>query len=134
MKNGWTGGQYSLYRAVFGFYLFIHFVLLLPKATLSPWIHAFPNVLATVDFPGFAQGLILLGAVLSVFFAIGKWDKIAAIVIWCIWACLLGRNPLISNPSILFVGWLLLAHVLIPGAPYGSRKAAGRVDPGGDWK
>jgi len=87
-----------------------------------------------VDFPAFVQGLILFGATLSVFFAIGKWDKIAAIGIWYIWACLLGRNPLISNPSIPFIGWLLLAHVLIPGTPYGSRAAVDRVDPAGDWK
>ena len=29
MKNGWTGGQYSLYRVIFGLYLFIHFASLL---------------------------------------------------------------------------------------------------------
>lgn len=30
MMNGWTGGQYSLYRAISGVYLLIHFVALLP--------------------------------------------------------------------------------------------------------
>src|SRR6185312_1421736 len=106
MKNGWTGGQCIVYRAAFGLYLFTHFIFLLlwakelfsnqgafPDASLSPFIHAFPNILAAVDFPAFVQSFILLGAVFSVFFAIGKWDKIAAIVIWYIWACLLGRNP-----------------------------------------
>ena len=147
MKNGWTGGQYSVYRAAFGLYLFAHFIFLLswakegfsnrgalPDASLSPLVHAFPNILAAVHFPAFVQGLILLGAVFSVFFAIGKWDRIAAIVLGYIWACLLGRNPLISNPSIPFVGWLLLAHLIIPGAPYGSRTAVDRVDPAGEWK
>ena len=146
MKNGWTGGQYSLYRAIFGLYLFIHFLFLLPwareifsnrgalpDARLSPLTYAFANLLAVVDFPAFVQGFILLGAILSLFFLIGKWDKVAAIGIWYIWACLLGRNPLISNPSIPFIGWLLLAHQVVPGAPYGSRAAAERVDPS-EWK
>lgn len=147
MRNGWTGGQYSLYRAVFGIYLFVHFVRLLPwgaevfsnrgalpDASLSPLVHAFPNILAVADSPLFVQSFLTLGAVLSLFFIAGKWDKIAAIGIWYIWACLLGRNPLISNPSIPFVGWLLLAHAVIPGTPYGSRAAAGRTDPAGGWK
>jgi predicted DCC family thiol-disulfide oxidoreductase YuxK len=105
----------------------------LPDANLSPLIHAFPNILGALDFPAFVEGLVILGAILSVFFAIGKWDKVAAVGIWYVWACLLGRNPLISNPSIPFVGWLLLAHVVIPGAPYGSRAASGRLDPAGKW-
>jgi len=30
VKNGWTGGQHSVFRALFGLYLLIHFVGLLP--------------------------------------------------------------------------------------------------------
>jgi hypothetical protein len=133
VNNGWTGEQYSLYRAIFGAYLFIHFAELiawgpelfsnrgvLPSPSLSPLVHLFPNVLALCGSPVFVQGLLALGAALSLLFAVGLWDKIAAVTIWYIWACLLGRNPLISNPSIPFVGWLLLAHTLLPGAPKGS--------------
>jgi len=147
MNNGWTGGQYSGYRAVFGVYLLVHFLQLLPwgpevfsnqgalpDASASPLIHAFPNILALWDSPLFVQTLLALGAILSVFFLLGKWDRYAAVLIWYLWACLLGRNPLISNPSIPFIGWLLLAHALIPGAPYGSWTAAGRTDPQGGWK
>jgi hypothetical protein len=133
MNNGWTGQQYSLYRLIFGTYLFIHFAELmawgpelfsnrgvLPNPALSPLVHLFPNILALWDSPAFVQGLIALAVVLSVLFAVGLWDKIAATAIWYMWACLFGRNPLISNPSIPFVGWLLLAHTLLPGAPKGS--------------
>jgi predicted DCC family thiol-disulfide oxidoreductase YuxK len=38
------------------------------------------------------------------------------------------------NPTLPFVGWLLLAHAALPGRPYGSLGARGRVDPGGDWR
>ena len=44
-----------------------------------------------------------------------------------------GRNPLTSNPSLPFVGWMLLAHLFIPKAPYGSLAAKGRNDPDGGW-
>ena len=54
-------------------------------------------------------------------------------MIWYILACLFGRNPLISNPSLPFVGWLLLAHALLPPAPYGSWSARTRTDPRGGW-
>ncbi len=30
MRNGWTGGQYSVYRALLGAYLFVHFLRLVP--------------------------------------------------------------------------------------------------------
>jgi hypothetical protein len=63
MTNGWTGGQYSLCRATFGMFLFVHFVALLPwaaevfsdrgvlPAAVSPFLRLFPNVLAVSDSP-----------------------------------------------------------------------------------
>jgi len=44
----------------------------------------------------------------------GKLDRVAAVLIWYLLACLYGRNPLIGNPSLPFIGWLLLAHALMP--------------------
>ncbi len=144
MNNGWTGGQYSLFRAVFATYLLIHFLHLLPwgaelfsnqgvlpHGTASPLLHLFPNVLALSDSPATVTALLTAGTVLSVFFGVGVYDRAAALGIWYVWACLLGRDPLISNPGIPFVGWMLLAHVFLPPAPYGSWAARGQVDPGG---
>ncbi|HKQ64911.1 MAG TPA: DCC1-like thiol-disulfide oxidoreductase family protein [Methylomirabilota bacterium] len=147
MSNGWTGGQYSVVRAIFGAYLCVHLLHLvpwgaeifsreglLPDSSLSPLTRLFPNVLALWDTPVGVTALLLAGAALSVLFAIGWWDRAAAFGLWYIWACLFGRNPLISNPGLPFVGWLLLAHACVPSAPYGSVAAAGRVDPGGGWR
>ncbi len=146
MNNGWTGGQYSLFRAIFGTYLVVHFVQLLPwgaeifsnqgvlpAASASPIIFLFPNVLAMWDSPEIVTGLIVAAAALSVLFAIGLGDRFAAVAIWYIWACLFGRNPLIANPSLPFVGWMLLAHAFLPRSPYGSWSARGRADPGNGW-
>jgi predicted DCC family thiol-disulfide oxidoreductase YuxK len=146
MSNGWTGGQYSFFRVVFGLYLTVHFFQLvpwgaelfsnrgvLPEASASPLIHLFPNVLALWDSPAFVTALLAGAVGLTIPFILGWHDRPAAVLLWYIWACLFGRNPLISNPGLPYVGWMLLAHAFIPAAPYGSLAARGRPDPAGGW-
>ena len=78
MKNGWTGGQYSLYRAIFGTYLVIHFIHLsgwgaevfsnqgvLPDGSVSPLLYAFPNLFLLADSPAFVTGVLIFSAVIS---------------------------------------------------------------------
>lgn len=144
----WTGGQYSVFRVLFGTYLCAHFVALipwgremfssdgvLPDGRASPLLFLFPNVLALADGSVVVTGLIALAAALSIPFALGWRDRAAALGIWYVGACLYGRNPLISNPSLPFVGWMLLAHVFTPPAPYGSWERARRDDdPGAGWR
>ncbi len=146
LLNAWTGGQYSLYRAVLGSYLFMHFASLvpwgaelfsssgmLPDATASPLYPLFPDLLFVLDAPGVVVALLLVGVGASVLLAAGIRDRTAALLLWYVWACLFARNPLIANPSLPFVGWLLLAHALVPPAPYGSWAARTRTDPDGGW-
>ncbi len=147
MTNGWTGGQCSLVRAAFGAYLFVHFAQLtpwaaelfsdrglLPDGQASPLLHLFPNILAVWDGPVFVTAVVGVAAGLSLLFAAGWWDRVAAVLLWYIWACLHGRMPLIANPGLPYVGWLLLAHACLPPAPYGSWAARGRADPGNGWQ
>jgi predicted DCC family thiol-disulfide oxidoreductase YuxK len=147
MKTGWTGGQYSIYRGIFGAYLLVHFVQLLPwgpelfsnqgalkDGSASPLLHIFPNVLMLIDTPSVIQGFLALAVGSSVLFAIGWHDRIAATMLWYIWACLNGRMPLITNPGMPYVGWMLLAHACLPSAPYLSLAARGRLDPDGGWR
>jgi predicted DCC family thiol-disulfide oxidoreductase YuxK len=47
-------------------------------------------------------------------FALGWCRRLLALLLWYGWACLLNRNVLIANPSIPFVGWLLLACAILP--------------------
>ncbi len=69
MTNGWTGGQYSLFRLIFGTYLLVHFAHLLPwgaevysnqgvlaDGALSPLLTIFPNILALWDGPLMVTG------------------------------------------------------------------------------
>ena len=51
---------------------------------------------------------------LSVLFALGVVRQAAALLLGYGWACLFNRNVLISNPSIAYVGLLLLLTMLVP--------------------
>jgi uncharacterized membrane protein YphA (DoxX/SURF4 family) len=147
MKNGWTGRAYSIFRALFGTYLAFHYSQLvpwgpelfsnrglLPQASFSPLAHLFPNVLAVWDAPWFVQLLLVAAALAAVLLAIGFWDRLAAVVLWYLGACFLGRNPLISNPALPYVGWILLAHAFLPPAPDGSVAARIRKKPNENWR
>lgn len=146
MNNGWTGGQYSLFRALFGTYLCIHFVHLLPWSAelfsnvgvlpdgrLSPIFALFPNLFAISDAPWFIYIVLAVSAVAALAFAVGWYDRLAALWIWLVLASLFGRNPLISNPSLPYVGFMLFAHLFVKRAPYGSVPAHGRIDPDAGW-
>ena len=146
MANSWTGGQYSVFRVLFGIYLLIHFAHLLPwsaelfsnkgvlpDANLSPIFARFPNLFAISDAPWFIYGSLGISIVAALAFAIGWQDRIAAVWLWVVWASLFGRNPLILNPSMPYVGFMLLAHVFVPAAPFGSVSARSRPDPDGGW-
>lgn len=145
-QGGWTGGQYSVYRALLGAYLAWHFAALLPwggevfsdrgvlpDGRLSPLLRLFPNPLLLADGPAAVSALLCVGVLAGLALAVGWRDRIAALVAWFALAALLGRNPLIANPSLPYVGLLLLLHAGVPRAPYGSLEARGRVDPAGGW-
>jgi predicted DCC family thiol-disulfide oxidoreductase YuxK len=143
----WSGGQYSLFRILLGIYLLFHFGQLLPYSAevfssagmlgdgnLSPLLHVFPNIFLLNDAPWFVELVTGSAALASLFFIVGKHDKVAALWMWFVLACLFGRNPLIANPSMPYLGFMLLAHLFIPSAPYGSLAAYGRPDAGSGWK
>jgi len=147
MVNGWSGGQYSVFRALFGIYLSIHFAHLLPwsaelfssegilpDARLSPLFALIPNLFAVSDAPGFIYGVLGISIAAAVTFALGWHDRIAAIWLLFVLASLFSRNPLIANPSLPYVGFMLLAHSFVTSAPYGSASARGRADPDGNWQ
>lgn len=130
----WNWRTFGYFRMILGAYLAIHFAGLVPWAAevfsgngmmpsaLSPLIGMFPNPLGVFEHPWFATGFVVSGVGLSVAFAAGWKDRWVAPVLWFVWACLLGRAPLIANPGIPFVGWLLLWYAAVP------RPAAGQLN------
>ena len=146
IKNGWTGHQYGVYRVVLGLYLIQHFERLLPWGAelfsssgvlrvggASPLMHLFPNIFWLWDSPLFVNTLLITGAALSSFFLVGKFDRLAGVLIWYLWACLYGRNPMIGNPSLPFIGWLLLAHTLTASRSVYDASTPNRVEAG-SWR
>ena len=86
-ENGWTGGQYSIFRLVFGIYLAIHFAMLAPygaelfssagalaDSSASPLIHAFPNMFALWDGPLFVTCVLWAATAFALLFALGVRD------------------------------------------------------------
>ncbi len=141
-----SGGQYSLFRALFGAYLTVHFSYLLlyavelfssqgmlPSATLSPLFSIAPGLLHISDAPPFVLACVASGVVAAISFALGKCDRLCAAWLLLLLASLFARNPLIANPALPYVGFMLLLHLFVPPAPYGSLAAAGRANPRGDW-
>lgn len=127
MNSRWTWNQYGVFRVLFGAYLLVHFAHLLPWATelfssagmladrsVSPLVTLFPNVLGVLDHPAFILAFVGSGVGASLLLMSGRHDRKAALWMWFVLACLFGRNPLIANPSLPVVGWLLLFHALLP--------------------
>lgn len=127
MNNQWSVGQYGIFRCLLGIYVAVHFAHLLPwgnevfssagmlaDATASPLLELFPSVLRLSDAPWMAQFLLASGAAAGILLALGVQDRIAALFAWYVLACLFTRNPLIANPALPYVGWMLLVHVFMP--------------------
>ena len=118
--------QVAQIRGLLGAYLLWHFATLLPYAgalfgsagmlpdvTALPSHGMFPNLLALSHLaaPGW---FVLAGCAASLLFGLGLLRRPMSLGLWFVWATLLNRNPFIDNPSIPYVGWLLLAYALIP--------------------
>lgn len=145
-ENGWTGGQYSVFRFIFGSYLFCHFLALVPwgaelwsnqgalaDGAASPLLKLFPNMFLLADSPGFVTGVMVVATGLAAMLAAGWHDRLAALGLWYIWACLFGRDPFISNPGLPYVGLLLLVHAILPSGAWGSFARRPNGDPGHKW-
>ncbi len=82
LVSAWTGGQYSVFRLVFGAVLALRFVGLLR----SP-----------LDAPALTVGLLGFGLLLSLCLALGVRDRIAALALWAVSVVLVARDPVISR-------------------------------------
>jgi predicted DCC family thiol-disulfide oxidoreductase YuxK len=134
-----TAWQFTFFRILFGIYLAVHFAMLAPFApelfgsegmmgnpALNPTAGIFPNPL-DLHVPGtiLTMGMEAL-AICSLLFAAGALRRTMAVLLWFGWTALFHRNNLISNPSIPYIGLLLLLSVLVPaGEPLSfARRAA----------
>ncbi len=147
MINAWTGGQYSVFRVLLGAFLMLHFAGLfawtpevfgagglIAQGELSPLFGLLPSPFWLLEAGWVAQLLVASGVIAGGLVAIGYLDRFAALWAWYALACLFCRDPLIANPSLPFVGWMLLFHVFTPRAPYGSLEHALGKSDGQPWR
>jgi len=131
--TSFTGRLYNFFKPIcnfqfiFGLYLTYHFMGLqshveetfgneMPyDVSLSP-THTFPNIINVVNKTiGMSMFLIFM-TFCSVSFMFGTSlvrhipSQLMAAFMLLGWVSLLNRNPLISNPGIPYVGWLLLVY------------------------
>lgn len=140
-----TAGQYGLIRLFMGGYLCVHFFHLLPygaelfssegllPASLSPLLGIIPNPLAGYDSPFIVSVLLFSGAVAGFFIAIGLFDRVCSIAAVVLLGWLYARNPLIANPSLPVVGWMLVAHAFLPRGAYGLWSSRGQPEKWLQW-
>ncbi len=119
--------KYSVFRCALGVYLLFHLVCLVPLASKVPsdarmlgessenTLNAFfPNILCFWDLPAVAVALLLAGAGVSLLFALGVRDRLVGLILLYLGGVLFTTNPPISNSSMPFIGWILLAHAFVP--------------------
>lgn len=114
-------------RILLGVYLAIHFIELIPwafemygngqilsSAKLNASYGAFPNLVLLFNSSEWALQMFIGSLVISsLLFIANRWPVVNCIYLWYGWTCLFNSNNLTLNPSLQYVGWLLLAMALI---------------------
>ncbi len=122
MKSGWSGGQYSVYRALLAVQVAVvivdRFREMAPPGPIS----------ATLGLAALACGPL----------AVGWRDRGSALLLLLVLAgpvAFLDGAPLVLPRADNLLTLLLLAlHSAVPSRPYGAWDARGRNDPAGDWR
>jgi predicted DCC family thiol-disulfide oxidoreductase YuxK len=122
MNHRVTYGYYALIRFAIGLYATVHFAALLPYGaelfscagilpdrSLSPLASLFPSPLLLCDAPWMVTLLLVTASLSGLSLAAGKREGVCALLIWWISTSLFDRNPLIANPSLPYLGWMMLA-------------------------
>ena len=128
--SDWTPASYHFFRVCLGFYFFTLWSRLLPwgpelfsceglfsTPALSPFWGYFPSLFFYFDSPSSVlvlQGLAILASLSLIF---NKASRSCAFYLWLFLASAYNKNPLISNPSLAYLGWVLLAHSFSPTHP-----------------
>ncbi|NRA01592.1 MAG: DUF393 domain-containing protein [Myxococcales bacterium] len=129
MPNAWTGGQYSLYRAVLGLTLAARFAEGLGS---GPGASLLPGALA--DSTAVWLVLSISAGVAALALAAGFHARVAALATACGFTAISGMANPLESPFSLAIYWLLFLQLFIPSAPYGSLAHRGAADPGGGWR
>jgi len=123
----YSARQFIYWRMALGGFLTFYFLRVFPYASeiysnqgVIPdptvnWSYGFfPSLFYFIDSPFFVQLMHGLAVVLSIFIFFGFWRRFSGFFLWYLYASFYCRNNLTEDPSIAFVGWLILALAVIP--------------------
>jgi predicted DCC family thiol-disulfide oxidoreductase YuxK len=129
MKHAWTGGQYSLWRALLAAVLLARFLGLAFSESTALGIGGEP----ALALHSVAVAIALAAALACAPLAVGVWHRSVASAL--VVAIVLVRDPRSdAGPLDAIVAAALLALCACTRpAPYLSLPALGRADPGGSW-
>ncbi|MEM1156958.1 MAG: HTTM domain-containing protein [Verrucomicrobiota bacterium] len=126
-SSNFSARQFGIFRIVFGSYLIWHFACLIPYGvelfsdvgllgdrSINPFYGSWPNPLFLEGSAHFMTPWLIAAVVASGLFTVGWMRRSSALFLWFTWSCLFTANPLIANPSLAYVGLLLLFCTLIP--------------------
>ena len=127
LEKKYSPYQFSIFRILFGLYLFVYFVRLIPygrelfssEGMMSHvslnWTNVvLPEAFVYITKPDFVISLLVVLALLSICLSAGFWRRTSAILLWIGWAALYNMNNFTADPSCPFIGMLLLALAIIP--------------------
>lgn len=110
------------FNTILGSYLTCHFAFLLQdttelfsnngmisNATKLETYNLVPNILFYYDNPFHVKLFVISLLISSLFLTFNKFTTIASLWTYYGWVCLFTRNYFISNPSLPYIGWLLLS-------------------------
>jgi predicted DCC family thiol-disulfide oxidoreductase YuxK len=116
---GWTGIQYSVYRAALAIAVAHVCWIRLPLVEGPPW------------------PLLLLGVPGAFALSLGWRDRAVAgnllILVGGLAAFVDGAPLVLPGADVILTSVLLLLHLFVPITPFGSWDARARIDPRGDW-
>lgn len=131
LEKKYSPHQFSIFRILLGFYLIVYFIRLIPFGTelfssngmvenvLMNWTSGVLPIIVYLTHPVFITCLLSIMVILSISLVLGLFRRTSAILLWIGWMLLLNMNNFTGDPSLPFVGLLLLSLAVIPtGEPF----------------
>ena len=119
--------QFIVFRVLFGIYLIWHFATLIPYGVelfsdvgilsgdgVNPFNGSWPNPLFIEGSSSWITTWLIFAVIAAVSFTFGYLRRSTAVFLCVTMSCLFTANPLIANPSLGYIGMLLLLCAVIP--------------------
>jgi len=119
--------QFIVFRVLFGIYLVWHFATLIPYGVelfsdvgilggdgVNPFNGSWPNPLFLEGSSRWITPWLICAVISAVSFTFGFLRRSTALFLCVTMSCLFTANPLIANPSLGYIGMLLLLCAVIP--------------------